>query len=192
MEIFIIKKSDVLSVIDKSSINITYSSKKRNLDSQIGRFLVKYVADKFYNIDKTEILIQNKKPYFKYSDIKFSISHSHEFIGVAFSTKEIGFDIEKLQERNLEKLSKYFKKEFHSLSEFYKFWTGYEAQYKSGLNKDYKKTYKYKDYYLTTSSLTNGNCNCYILTIPQSISSLDLKKTNYNIELKETNLEQIL
>ena len=97
-----------------------------------GRYIVEYAAKNIYNIDNTEIEIINNKPYFKYSDIKFSISHSGEIAAVCFDKNPVGLDIERMLPRDFEAISKRmeFESKTNTLEEFYENWTMFEAAYK--------------------------------------------------------------
>lgn len=97
-----------------------------------GRYIVEYVAKNILNLENSEIIIENKKPKFKYSNIKFSISHSNCWAVVGFSKNEIGIDIEKMQERDYKAIAKRMKFDLKedSLSDFYRCWTIFEAKYK--------------------------------------------------------------
>lgn len=97
-----------------------------------GRYIIEYAAKNIYNIENSEIEIINKKPKFKHSDIMFSISHSNEIAAVCFSNSPVGLDIEQIIPRDFEKISKRmnFKLKEHTLEEFYKNWTLYEAEIK--------------------------------------------------------------
>ena len=151
MKIFLAKKSEIQKTV--SNFDTVFISKKRNIEHQIGRFLTKYIAKNMFNLTNTEIITKDKKPVLASSDLKFSISHSEDYVAVAFSKKEIGLDIEKYKERNLEKLSKYFNKNFDNQEDFYKYWTLFEANYKSNLTNENKTSFKYNDYYIAISSL---------------------------------------
>ena len=172
MKLFLVNIDEVLKIVDKSTIEKVYSSEKRNQEHNIGRFITRLIASKIFNVDNTEIITNNKKPCFKYSDLQFSISHSDNVIGVLFSenieNKEIGLDIEKFKMRNLNKLSNYFKTEFKTQDDFYKFWTLYEANFKSRLNDNDDKnelSLKYNDYYISASYFGIQDFSFYNLTI---------------------------
>lgn len=107
-----------------------FKSVKRFIQYSIGRYLVKSVAKKFYEISDTEIIIKNDKPEFKSGEIKFSISHSGKYIMAAFDNTECGLDIEEIKPRDINALSNRYNKEFATLEDFYKFWTEYEAEIK--------------------------------------------------------------
>ena len=128
-----------------------------------GRYIVDYVAKNIYKIENSEIIIENKKPKFKYSDIKFSISHSDCWVVVGFSEYEIGVDIEKIQERDYKAIAKRMKFDLKedSLSDFYRCWTIFEAEYKLQQKAKNIQTIDFKDEYkISVASVENiGNIN---------------------------------
>lgn len=174
MKIFIIRIKDFLKSIDTDSFEKIYSSEKRNLEFQLGRFLTKYVASHVYGLSDLTIDVENGRPYFLNSDLNFSISHSNDIIGVAFSEGTIGLDIEKYKDRNLKRLSDYFKRPFNTLEEFYQYWTLYEANYKSKLSDGVQKTFKFEDYFLSISVDCDADVKMYELLCPAEI--INLKK----------------
>lgn len=154
MQIFFTRKDKLIKHIDDSELLSIHKSEKRNLDSNLGTLITRYVARNVFGEKNTEIFRQNGKPIFKTTQLQFSISHSHNIVGVAFSVNPIGFDIEKIKERDLTKLSKYFKREFNTLTEFYKYWTVYEALYKSKSDLQHSQTssFKLEDYIISVSA----------------------------------------
>lgn len=84
----------------------------------------------------------NGKPYINGLDINLSVSHSNEYIILAFSKNSIGVDIEKIQSRDYLSLARrYFgEKEVQIIKEkglayFYELWTMKEAYSKlKGVN----------------------------------------------------------
>ena len=106
--------------------------KLNKIQHNAGRYIVEYVAKNILKLENSEIIIENNKPKFKYSDIKFSISHSDCWVVVAFSKNEIGVDIEKIKQRDYKALAKRmnFELKEDSLSDFYRCWTLFEAEYK--------------------------------------------------------------
>lgn len=115
-----------------------------------GRYIVEYAAKQIYKIENPELEIINKKPFFKFSNIKFSISHSDNMVAVCFSQNNVGFDIQKIIQKDYSAIAKRmnFKLKEDSLNEFYTCWTTYEAKYK--LQEDAKSVYSqvFKDEYI--------------------------------------------
>ena len=182
MNIFFIKTDKFLPYIDKSSITNDFSSQKRCIEYSLGRFLVTYVAKNFYSEFDTEIVIENQKPKFKNIGLCFSISHTKGIVGVAFDEFDIGFDIEVIKERNIENFSKYLKKDFKNKIDFYRYWTCYEAQYKSKVQN--LLSFKFENYMASVSSSSgiNTKLRMYELVIPKNRTSpselINLKPVN--------------
>lgn len=124
---------------------------KRFYEYSIGRYLVKEIAKKYYNLSDTEIItIENGKPIFKNSKLHFSISHSKNFVTVCFAKFPCAIDIEYIKNRNLDKLSKHFGCEFIDLEDFYKFWTRKEALYKLNTSAENIYCTKFENEYFLT------------------------------------------
>lgn len=123
-----------------------------------------------------------KSAFLNRSDIKFNISHSDKFAVCAFSDKEIGIDIEKIDKtRNIEKLmSRYYSKNEQDFvlnspdpyTAFFLLWTRKESYLKArgiGISVSLKNTevlenkkdgfyfnsLLYKDMYITVCSNDN-------------------------------------
>ena len=182
MNIFFIKIDKFLQHIEKSSITKEFSSQKRCIEYSLGRFLTMFVAKNFYNLENQEIIVNNKKPKFSNSNIHFNISHSKNIVAVAFDNYDIGLDFELIKDRNIEKLSNYLKKDFKSLTEFYQYWTCFEAQYKS--KPQNLTSFKFENYMVSVSTFSEikTKLKIYEVEIPKN-------KTNPNelINLKEVN-----
>ena len=187
MDIFFLKKSEILKSV--SSFDTVYKSEKRNIEYQIGRFLTKYIAKTNFNISDAEIVVLDKKPIFAHSNMRFSISHSDEYVVVAFSQKEIGLDVEKFKEKDLEKFSKYFKKQFNTQEGFYKYCTIYEAKYKSKLENVFEKTFKYNEYYVSISTLEDDSVKFFEVT---NLSDAQTSLENLNLKIHEIKSDLIL
>lgn len=159
-----LKKYDI-NFLQQYTEGIEFKSFKRFIQYSIGRFLVKSAGERDYNILDSAIVIKNGKPEFKYSDIKFSITHCEKYIAAAFDQYECGLDIEKIKKRNLTEISQYYKKEFKSLEEFYRFWTEYEAEIKLQQKIGGKYTEVFQNHYMLTVVSTNS-----VFIKPESIS----------------------
>lgn len=109
-----------------------YTSKEKEYQHLVGRYLLKKIAKEVYKIENPEIEIVNKKPRFKNSEIKFSISHSKNIVLVAFDKNPIGADVEEMRERNFKEIFERYNYKGQDISKetFYKFWTEYEARIK--------------------------------------------------------------
>ncbi len=127
-----IKNFDFKSVSEPHSADGSPFESKCSSLHEAGRYILEYAAKNFYDIKNTELEIINKKPEFKYSGIKFNISHSKDIAAVCFDKNPVGFDIEKILPLDYKAIAKRmnFKLKEESLEEFYKFWTMYEAKLK--------------------------------------------------------------
>lgn len=105
MYLEIIKTSDITySEYEKiySHLNVgelqRIDRKKKAADKQCSLaafFLLDKMLKKYYGINRPDICrTQNGRPYFKDSNIYFSISHSGEYVAVATNESKIGIDIE--------------------------------------------------------------------------------------------------
>lgn len=158
MNIYYINIEEFKQTHDKNFLS-EYADKrieneKRFFEYSIGRYLIKNVAKKIYKINDCEITInKNGKPQFKNYDLNFSLSHSKDYAVVCFDENECGIDIEFSKERNFEKISQHYNKNFLNADEFYRFWTLKEATYKQHTSvKDYYTTVFKNNYYLTVTS----------------------------------------
>lgn len=196
MNIFIIRTEEFLQNVDKNSLTKEFKSQKRCVEYSLGRFLVKYAAKNFYKIDDTEIVVENKKPRFKNSSLNFSISHSKNIVAAAFDENDTGFDIEEIKPRNLKRLSEYFHRDFVDENDFYRYWTSFEAEYKS--QKQEISSFKFENYMCSVSfSGINTRLKMYELVIPKKSTVpselINLKLVNDSIknenavEIKEIN-----
>ena len=133
--------------------DIELKTEKRFYEYTLGRYLVTKIAKEKFNLKNPEIIIdKNGKPFFKNLNFHFSISHSKNMVAVVADEVPCGLDIEYIKNRKLNAFSKYFKKQFKNLEDFYKFWTLKEAKYK--INAKIKDTHfsKFGDYYITIVS----------------------------------------
>ena len=99
------KTSKNKRIIDKKN----EKSKKQSI---IGEMILSELLKKYNkNHNKIEVIYnKNGKPYLKNSDIYFNISHADEYVVCAISKKEIGVDIEKIRETNINTIN-YFSTE---------------------------------------------------------------------------------
>ena len=137
----------------KKYADIDIKSEKRFWEYTLGRYLVKTAANKFYNIQNTNIVIKDSgKPEFEEGGIYFSISHSKEIVAVCFDEAPCGIDIEFIKDRNLSVLSEYYNKNFENHEDFYRFWTKNEAEYKLGQKAKYNCFFKIGKYFFAVVS----------------------------------------
>ena len=134
--------------------NIQGISKKK-LQSALGRHLVKEVARVFYDIQDTEIIVENNKPKFKNVDLCFNISHSNNIVAVAFDTNPLGLDVEHMKDRNFKMLLERYNIDSNDKNLFYQFWTQYEASIKIQSEIKQKLCFKLKDDYMLSLFSSN-------------------------------------
>lgn len=149
MEIFYTKLKDTKEV-DKIS--------KKELQSKLGRKLVKQIAKNFYKVENTEIIVEKHKPKFKNSDLCFNISHSNNIIVIAFDKFPLGVDVEYMQERDFTRLSKRYNLANTTKENFYKFWTQYEAKIKIQAKIEQKICFELEQDYMLSIFSSNSNC----------------------------------
>ena len=116
------------SYIDKYFINPQLT--KRQKEHFLGRKIVLDVAKSVYGVED-EIVYDGKRPHFKNDGIYFSISHSENLVVVAFDKDSVGIDIEFVKPRNFEKIANRYNIKIDSPTDFYRWWTAYEAKYKN-------------------------------------------------------------
>lgn len=161
MKVFYIDTDEFKDKYDKEFLkqyaDVELKTDKRFYEYTIGRFLVKTVAEQIYCVKDSEIIKDNSgKPVFKNGEICFNLSHSDKYVVACFDAKPCGLDIERIKERDLDKLSKYYDRAFGGLDDFYKFWTEKESTYKLGTDVKAKYTTKFMtDYYMTITSSEN-------------------------------------
>ena len=134
--------------------DIGLKNEKRFFEYTIGRYLVKTVAKEVYNLKNTDIILNYKgKPVFKDEKLCFNITHSKNMLVACFDDNPVGIDIEFIKNKDLSKLSKYFKQDFKDLEDFYKYWTNKEALYKLGQKAQSTRFFKFEnDYYISVAS----------------------------------------
>lgn len=166
MDIFVIEITDADSVHQKLLLEF---KKKEITDPQklnahcLSYLMVDRILRECYQIDDREVIFNNGKPILKSGEKHFSISHSGDFIALAFSASLCGVDIEKNKPRDFEKIAQRMGFSSQTQEEFYTDWTTYEAQYKLGTSPASGKTYKLGDYTLTAlSENPNENFEIYI------------------------------
>ena len=156
MDIFILDVADadnislkILKEFQKKEI----SDKKKLSQHCLSYLMVDRILKEFYNIKDREVTFFGKKPFLKTREKFFSISHSNDYIALAFSDYDCAIDIEKIKLREFESISKRMGFKCNTLEEFYNEWTKYEAEYKLGKPLQKLKKMRYKDYVLSAASV---------------------------------------
>ena len=158
---------------------------KKKLQSQLGRHLAKQIAEVFYNVQNTEIIIENNKPKFKNSELCFNISHSENIVAVAFDDYPLGLDVEYMKDRDFKTLLERYKIDSNDKNLFYQFWTEYEAEIKIQADIKQKICFNLLPNYML--SLFSSNPDCGIKTklkIYEVKSPIDSITPNELINLK--------
>lgn len=186
MEIFYLKKQEVLNSIDKKSLESFWDGREcacedKYFEHVLGLFLTKFVAKHIYGVKNLNIELRGKKPYFMSGGIHFSISHSNDIVLVAFNNAEIGADVEFMCPRNYKGIMQRYGENNPNPSriDFYKFWTVHEAEIK--LNKNVRSLFStfLGDDYIVSCVSSN------VLVTNFSIKNLTISSTNQNINLLE-------
>ena len=155
MKIFYLKISELLKIYTEEEIS-NYAdtheikSSKRFIQHCAGRFLIKNVFKKIYNVQDPQIYIYNKKPKLKNGEIHFSLAHSADYVIGVFDNSPCGIDLEYMRPVNLNLLSKRYNKSFKTSEDFYKFWTKYEAAIKLGTKAEFEYISTFKNEYTLT------------------------------------------
>ena len=155
MDIFIIKivsaddvHMELLKQFQKKPISNPESWNRHCLSY----LMVDRILKEVYKIETREIDFVNKKPILVSKEKHFSISHSKDYIALAFSDKNCGIDIEENKQRDFEKISQRMNFNAKTLDEFYQKWTEFEAKYKLGNDFIIAKTFKIENYTITAVS----------------------------------------
>ena len=119
---YCIENINNFSYLDENYSTIKQNKKNaidkiKNLDDKkraiLGEQLLIKGLQKYYNIKYDDVNIRlnkNGKPYIsndKYHHIKFNISHSYDYSICAFSSNEIGVDIEKIRKVDIKTINQF-------------------------------------------------------------------------------------
>lgn len=156
MDIFIINTDKADSVPTELLNKFGYknfSNDKKNVIHKFTYLMLDRILKEFYKIQNYSLVFEKNKPMLSTNEKYFSISHSGEYIVLAFSDHKCGVDIEKIKTRNYTKIAarKGFKSA--SLKEFYFDWTKYEAEYKLCVKSKTSFQYEFPEYVLTAVSI---------------------------------------
>ncbi len=166
MDIFVIELIDVDNVhkeLLKEFQKKEISNQKKWEQHCLSYLMVDRILREFYKIENRKVIFNGKKPFLESREKFFSISHSNDYIVLAFSNYDCGIDIEQIKLRNFEDLSKRMGFKCNTLEEFYNEWTKYEAEYKLGKPAQKFKKFHFEDYIITAASVNiNENFEIYI------------------------------
>ena len=130
----------LLTSEEKNKASKYINQKDRN-SFIIGQACTKKLGAQYLNIEASQVIFQigmNGKPYIPIDHkLHFNISHSGEWVFIAFDSQELGLDLEKIAgnfitDALLEQCFhsnelKVIKESYDPIAEFYKFWTRKEA-----------------------------------------------------------------
>jgi 4'-phosphopantetheinyl transferase len=138
----VVKHSSLLDAGEKIKAS-KYKHFKDLRNYVYARYLVKTIIAKLANVDPNDLHIkvnnENDKPYLDLFDINFSISHSGNYVSIAFSeTNIIGVDIQIKESIDLSSYNNFFTAKENKLindnriplNQFYKIWASVEAMAK--------------------------------------------------------------
>lgn len=167
MDIFVIKISESNNIkpeLLEDFRHKKFSDSKKQKEHCLSYLMTDMILKSVYNIENREVEFDNGKPYLRTREKFFSISHSGEYIVLAFSGSECGVDVEMMKERDFVSISKRMKFNSKTLEEFYAEWTKYEAEYKLGSKYKSIKQMTAKDCMITAvSSNSQEEFEIYIL-----------------------------
>lgn len=157
MDIFIIKINDQDCELLKDALqDFRYkeiSNPRKLFEHCLTYLMLDRILEDFYSIEDRTLDFINGKPFLKSNLKKFSISHSNDYIVLAFSDFDCGIDIEKNKLRDFSPIAKRMKfPECQTLGDFYTAWTTYEAEYKLAKPYNSATTWLVGDYTLTAVS----------------------------------------
>lgn len=155
MDIFVIEIVDADSVhkeLLKEFQKKEISDLKKWNQHCLSYLMVDRILREFYHIEDREIVYDGKKPIMKTGAKHFSISHSGEYITIAFSDYNCGIDIEKIKDRDFENISERMGFQANTLDDFYYEWTGFEAEYKLRDMPKSSKSFNINNYIITAVS----------------------------------------
>ena len=135
MDIFVISISDADNInpeLLEEFRHKEFKNKAKQKEHCFSYLMTDRILREVYKIENREIDFIKGKPYLKSREKFFSVSHSGEYIVLAFSDNECGVDIEKIKDRDIESIAERMNFSCDNQEEFYKSWTKYEAEYKLG------------------------------------------------------------
>ena len=130
----------------------SFKNKQKQLEHSFTYFMLDKILNEQYSIKDRSIEFVDSKPFLKNRELQFSLSHSGNYIVLAFSKNNCGVDIEKIKNRNFKSISERMNFKCVTLKDFYIEWTKYEAEYKLGEKPQKVKSLNLDDYILTSVS----------------------------------------
>lgn len=166
MDIFVIEIVDA----DNVHMELLKSFQKREISDPkrwnvhcLSYLMIDRILRDFYGIEDREVVFEGKKPILKSGKKHFSLSHSGDFIALAFSDYNCGIDIEQIKPREFEKISQRMGFKADTLGEFYNCWTEYEAKYKLSVPAQKIKAFHLEGYSLSVATVNiNEDFELYI------------------------------
>ena len=152
MDIYLINTNISQNIPEEMLQEFNYKNRKRNNIHSLTYLMLDRILKEAYTIPDREIIFNSEKPELKSGGKHFSVSHSGEYIALAFSDSECGIDIEKIKKRGFKAISKRMGFVSESLEDLYYNWTEYEATYKLGRQYASIDRYKIDNYIITTVS----------------------------------------
>jgi len=155
MEIFVIKIKDAKNIQEEFLLSFkkkSFSNIKKLKTHCLAYLMTDKILKEHYNIQDRTIVFDKGKPLLQSQQKHFSISHSGEYISIAFSDFPCGVDIEKNKKRNFKDIAKRMNFKSCKIEDFYPQWTEYEACYKLNTKPASGKTYQLDEYTLTALS----------------------------------------
>ncbi|ALS01040.1 hypothetical protein ATZ33_06555 [Enterococcus silesiacus] len=147
-----------------------------SLRTLYGEILVRYISRTQFNFDTQQIIFtKNKygKPYIKDNPLFFNISHSGEWVVCAFSSSEIGIDIEKIEKLNTNIAENFFS----------------EYEYETLLNTENKKQL---DYFYDIWTLKESYLKWLGTGLSTPLNSFHFHLNEKNIELNNNKIKNNL
>lgn len=161
-----------LSDYDKNKIDKLIITRKKQ--SILARILLKNILKNKYNINYNDIIVKyNKygKPFI--NNINFNISHSHDYVIVATSNKNIGIDIEMIRDYNPTSMNlfctdneiKYINNNQNKKLAYWKIYTLKEAYFKMlGTNLSNMKNVEFNILKNKITCVNNENLKIFVST----------------------------
>lgn len=155
MDIFIININALENISNELLEEFAYkkiSNKKKWQIHAFSYLMLDRILKEVYKIENRSVCFRDRKPVLESSLKHFSISHSGDYVALAFSDNNCGIDIEKNKNRDFLNIAKRMNFKSSNLQDFYIDWTFFEAEYKLGSKSFATKTFLLENYTLTAVS----------------------------------------